>query len=169
MVAREIRARVFYFHPVKHGSGQSRRQEHAGGVPDYVQLDVASYDNVTWFDYDEVDRRLANEVNDEATEPMQAAGEALSRVMEWIGADSLRTAKSAKTRAAVVQYMLRPDTFKSQSDLARSLGVSKQHVNALCISFRDTFGYRNTMTRSDRARRAMRDSYVGRFGSMGER
>ncbi|MGB0583114.1 MAG: hypothetical protein ACPGVU_25800, partial [Limisphaerales bacterium] len=76
---------------------------------------------------------------------------------------------SAKTRAAVVQYMLRPDTFKSQSDLARSLGVSKQHVNALCISFRDTFGYRNTMTRSDRARRAMRDSYVGRFGSMGER
>lgn len=140
------------------------RQEHAGGTPEVAQTDAHQYERVEWFDYDEIDRRNGwtepgeDGMNDDG---YKQAGEAFASIMEWIG--GARSRRSSKVRAAVVEYMVRPDSSGgSQTELAKSLGVSKQHINALCIDFRDRFNFRNAMTRSDRARSAMRKSYVRR-------
>ena len=140
------------------------RQEHAGGAPELGAAD-GRLEPVVWFDFDEIDNRLGWTEPDETMtkdETMKQAGEAFASVLEWIGADGSKTARGSQARAAVVQYMVRPETFSSQVELARELGVSKQYVNHLVCQFRDRFGFRNALNRSDAARGRMRESYVKR-------
>lgn len=149
---------------------QHHKKEHAGGTPRvaFVETDPAgNRDEVVDFDFDEVDRRngwiepgeLRHEERDEIFAKM---GEALAGIMEWIGADNADGKKGTKARAAVVQYMIRPETYGSQTALAERLEVTKQYVNKLCVSFRDTFDFINSTVRSDEARERMARSFEER-------
>lgn len=76
----------------------------------------------------------------------------LGRLLDWV----CQTGKPSIVgkRTLVVAYLLRPDMVQcgSEAELARGLGVSRADVSKLVNDFRDTFGVRTAVMRSEETR-----------------
>lgn len=92
------------------------------------------------------------EIEPAAESELAILADGLGRLLDWV-CQSGKPSICGK-RVLIVAYLLRPDMVQcsSEAELARGLGVSRADVSKTVNDFRDTFGVRTNVMRSEETR-----------------
>lgn len=108
-----------------------------------------------WFDYDAVEWSTKEPVEQEVSIlDMRLVAHAFRDIMDWITADGIGTIRGAYTRLNVFMWCVQPHYFegKSQTHVAKKLGITRAGFSKLVTSFRGRFNFHTSAMRTDETR-----------------
>ena len=116
------------------------------------------------FDFEEVFRALDEEGEGEERTPHEQQTDGLRRILDWMISEDQECLSTTKTmvsvRALAFAWAVFPSLVngKSQSAIARELGVSRQFFSRQVVSLQRTLGIRSHTMRAGRSPRCLEAS-----------
>lgn len=108
-----------------------------------------------WFDYDSVEWVAREQIEQEVSIlDMRLVSHAFRDIMDWVTADGNGTTRGAYTRLNVFMWCVQPQYFngKSQTHVAKKLGITRAGFSKLVTSFRGRFNFHTSAMRTDETR-----------------